>query len=161
MRRRAVIFSCIVVAWLVLDQLSKAWFDSFSAGEVISEPIPGVIGLRLVHNTGGAWGSFDGMTIALAIFSIILCIAIVVYLFGYAQDATVTLTVGLSLVFAGGLGNIIDRLTHGYVIDFIQPLFIDFPVFNVADIGVTCGIAIALCSLFASGMREEAQKGCG
>ncbi len=158
-RRNAAIFVGIVAVWLIIDQVSKLWFDAFSAGELISEPVAGVVGLRLVRNTGGAWGAFDGMTIALAIFSVILCVAILAYLFLYAKDATVMLTVGLSLVFAGGVGNIIDRFTHGYVIDFIQPLFIDFPVFNVADIGVTCGIVIALCSLFASGVREETEKG--
>ena len=51
--------------------------------------------------------------------------------------------VGLGLLVAGGIGNFIDRLVYGYVVDFITPTFINFPTFNIADIGVTCGIVLA------------------
>ena len=63
-----------------------------------------------------------------------------------AKEASVLETVGLALIFAGGLGNMIDRLVRGYVVDFVEPLFIDFPNFNIADAGITCGI---ICVLIA------------
>ena len=56
---------------------------------------------------------------------------------------------------AGGLGNALDRFTLGYVVDFIEPVFIDFPVFNVADIGVTCGFAIFLAGMALAWRRED------
>ena len=64
----------------------------------------------------------------------------------------------LSFVFAGGLGNAVDRLTLGYVVDFINATFIDFPVFNVADIGVTLGIIALVITVFF-GMRDADQEG--
>ncbi len=63
--------------------------------------------------------------------------------------------VGVALVVAGGLGNALDRFTLGYVVDFIEPTFIDFPVFNVADIGVTCGFVIFLIGVVTLWRRED------
>ena len=71
--------------------------------------------------------------------------------------------VSLALVVAGGIGNCIDRLTTGYVVDFIRLTFIDFPVFNVADICVTCGVVLFLIALirieFASGADAKTGEG--
>ena len=106
--------------------------------------IDGVVGFRLVHNFGAAWGSFSGMVIVLVIVSIVLCAIILAYMIYVAKEASVLETVGLALIFAGGLGNMIDRLVRGYVVDFVEPLFIDFPNFNIADAGITCGIICVL-----------------
>ena len=104
--------------------------------------IDGVVGFRLVHNFGAAWGSFSGMVIVLVIVSIVLCAIILAYMIYVAKEASVLETVGLALIFAGGLGNMIDRLVRGYVVDFVEPLFIDFPNFNIADRGGSpCGIS--------------------
>lgn len=108
--------------------------------------IDGVVGFRLVHNFGAAWGSFSGMVIMIAVVSIVLCAIILAYTIYIAKEASVLETVGLALIFAGGVGNMIDRLLRGYVVDFIEPLFIDFPNFNIADAGITCGI---ICVLIA------------
>ena len=108
--------------------------------------IDGVVGFRLVHNFGAAWGSFSGMVIMIAVVSIVLCAIILAYMIYVAKEASVLETVGLALIFAGGVGNMIDRLLRGYVVDFIEPLFIDFPNFNIADAGITCGI---ICVLIA------------
>ena len=101
--------------------------------------IDGVVGFRLVHNFGAAWGSFSGMVV-------VLVAIILAYMIYVAKEASVLETVGLALIFAGGLGNMIDRLVRGYVVDFVEPLFIDFPNFNIADAGITCGI---ICVLIA------------
>ena len=93
-----------------------------------------------------AWGSFSGMVIVLVIVSIVLCAIILAYMIYVAKEASVLETVGLALIFAGGLGNMIDRLVRGYVVDFVEPLFIDFPNFNIADAGITCGIICVLIS---------------
>ena len=65
--------------------------------------------------------------------------------------------IGISLVVAGGIGNAIDRFTLGFVVDFIEPTFIDFPIFNIADIGVTCGIILFIVSLLIH-ERTEAKR---
>lgn len=57
---------------------------------------------------------------------------------------------------AGGIGNCIDRLTTGYVVDFIRFTFVDFPVFNVADICVTCGVILFLVAIIFTGVLSDA-----
>lgn len=64
----------------------------------------------------------------------------------------------MGLVAAGGIGNAIDRFALGYVVDFIQPLFIDFPVFNVADIGVTCGFVLLVLSLLLQRPASDSEN---
>ena len=69
--------------------------------------------------------------------------------------------IGISLVVAGGIGNAIDRFTLGFVVDFIEPTFIDFPIFNIADIGVTCGIILFIVSLLIHERTEAKRAVCG
>lgn len=146
--RRFAVFIPIVVVWLVLDQASKLFFNgSYHAGQVISDPILGIFRFHLVYNTGGAWSIFSGATWALGAFSLVVCIALTAYLALTPQRPNTGELIGISLVVAGGIGNAIDRFTLGFVVDFIEPTFIDFPIFNIADIGVTCGIILFIVSL--------------
>ena len=82
----------------------------------------------------------------------VVCALIVIYVFAFAKQAPWIAYLGLGLVFAGGVGNAIDRFWHGYVVDFISTAFMDFPVFNIADVGVTVGVALFIISLF---VRQE------
>ena len=156
--RRFAVFIPIVVVWLVLDQASKLFFNgSYHAGQVISDPILGIFRFHLVYNTGGAWSIFSGATWALGTFSLVVCIALAAYLALTPQHPNAGELIGISLVVAGGIGNAIDRFTLGFVVDFIEPTFIDFPIFNIADIGVTCGIILFIVSLLIH-ERTEAKR---
>ena len=167
--RRFAVFIPIVVVWLVLDQASKLFFSgSYHAGQVISDPILGIFRFHLVYNTGGAWSIFSGATWALGSFSLVVCIALTAYLALTPQHPNTGELIGISLVVAGGIGitpviaaarfaNAIDRFTLGFVVDFIEPTFIDFPIFNIADIGVTCGIILFIVSLLIH-ERTEAKR---
>lgn len=149
-----VLFFALAALWLVLDQATKAMAeDALFSGNFV-DALPGVFGFELVHNIGAAWGIFGGATIALVALSVVICALIVVYLAKMWKTTDVFAVIGASLVFAGGLGNMIDRLAFGYVRDFISLTFINFPVFNIADIGVTCGVVLFAIGLIRSG--EEA-----
>ena len=161
--RRFAVFIPIVAAWLVLDQASKLYFNgAYHAGQVISDPILGIFRFHLVYNTGGAWSIFSGATWALGAFSLVVCIALTAYLALTPSRPNAGEFIGISLVVAGGIGNAIDRFTLGFVVDFIEPTFIDFPIFNVADIGVTCGIVLFIVSLLIHERTEakRAVRGC-
>ena len=101
--------------------------------------IPGFLGLTYLQNTGAAFSSFEGQQWLFAIIFALFTIGIV---YEFKKD-----TMKFSkferwcivAIYAGGLGNMIDRLRFGYVVDMIQTEFIDFPVFNVADSFITCG----------------------
>lgn len=158
-RRNMLSFVLVVVVWFMIDLITKGVFNAYEPGQVIAGPFLGIFQFTLVHNTGAAWGVFGDMTLVLGIFSILVCAAVVAYLFFYAPESSFPLVLGGALVVAGGLGNALDRLTLGYVIDFIEPVFINFPVFNVADIGVTCGVVIFIVGLYLEHRRAARSGG--
>ncbi len=156
----APIFPITALIWLLFDRTSKAMVDGVQPGQTIEGGIPGLFGFRLVHNTGAAWGMFGNSTVALGVFSVLVCAFVVWYVYGLRKGRVSALEAfGLGLVFAGGLGNAFDRFVHGYVIDFINLSFIDFPVFNVADIGVTCGVVLFLIGWWLHDIRQRELDG--
>lgn len=150
-------FCVLGICWWILDRLTKTYMDGFAIGQTPVRHVLGVFDFELVHNTGAAWGIFSNSTVALGVFSIVMSVAIAVWLFAYRrQDATSLEVVSVALVVAGGLGNAFDRLVYGYVVDFIACTAIDFPVFNVADIGVTVGVVLlCVALLFGGGQRHD------
>ena len=158
MKGNAAIFGGVVLAWLVLDYFTKRLFDTVSVGTQLWTGIPGILDFRLVHNTGAAWGMFGGSTFALGIFALAFCAVLLVVAFMRRQKARKLEMVGYAMVLAGGIGNAIDRFMNGYVVDFIETTFIDFPVFNIADIGVTCGFALIVICYFLLGDRPEGEE---
>ena len=109
--------------------------------------IPGLFSLTYVQNTGAAFSVLQGMRwLFLAVF-ILFAIAIVWEFSKNRMGFTAFERWCIIAVFGGGLGNIIDRVRLGYVVDMIQTEFIDFPVFNVADCFITCGCLMLLFHL--------------
>ena len=155
---RAVAFAVIAAIWIAIDQATKSLFAGQEPGGIIAGPFAGLIDIRLVHNTGGAWGIFSDSTWALGVFSIVVCAVIALFFFVTARSSNAVQTVSLALIVAGGLGNAIDRFAQGFVTDFIEFSFIDFPVFNVADIGVTCGFALLVITMLFT-VHAEGEHG--
>ena len=144
--RSAILFVLVAAAWFALDVATKGWVSGgWQEGDVITGPILGLVRFHLVHNTGMAWGMFGDSTFALGVLSLVVCAAATAYLFAFSKRPNTLETTGIAL----------DRFTLGYVVDFIEPVFIDFPVFNVADIGVTCGFAIFLAGMALAWRRED------
>lgn len=132
----------LVLGILLLDQLTKLAVRA--AGEAFHVTVlPGLIDFLFVRNTGAAFSFGEGHGIAFVVLAVAVVIAVAVYLVRAPQISRVE-CVGLAMVSAGALGNAIDRLLLGYVTDFIATTFIDFPVFNVADIAITVGVALAV-----------------
>ncbi len=144
MRRNALVLVCVVAVWVTLDVATKRYFDSseFELYQHIAGPFLGIFRFTLIHNTGAAWGIFSDSTFILGIFSVVLCVLLCVFLFVFERKSSLLTTFGIALVVGGGIGNAIDRFNSAYVVDFIELTFIQFPVFNIADIGVTCGIVM-------------------
>lgn len=145
--RNLALWAGCAFLWCVIDRLAKNYFDSnFHVGQIAVPDIFGLVQLNLVHNRGVAWGAFSGNIPIIAIATSLMCIGIAVFSLYWARRSSAPEMIGFGLLFAGGVGNLYDRIVQGYVVDFITPLFIDFPTFNIADIGVTCGIALlAIC----------------
>ncbi len=137
---------------LVLDRITKAWAAGY--GDGAHAIIPGILGYRYAQNTGAAFSIFSGITQILALLTALLIVGVSLYLF-FGKDIPRVARYGLWLVVAGGLGNLYDRIFYGYVVDFFNFLFVDFAIFNVADICVTCGAVLAIASI----LWQDARKG--
>lgn len=160
--KTGALFAVVALAWLLFDRFTKAFFEgSYQLGQTSPSDYL-LFRFRLVHNTGAAWGMFDNSTFALGIVSCVVCALILVLfaLWDRVAGHRITLfeTAALALVFAGGLGNAFDRFSQGFVTDFIDFTFMSFPVFNIADIGVTCGFALLIIAyLFATSAKEHTE----
>lgn len=162
----AVALFCVVaVVWVIFDQLTKVYFEgTYELGQ--TSPVDyGLFRFRLVHNTGMAWGMLGDSTFALGILSCVVCAAILAAFLLWPRFAGHRLnwfeTLGLALVFSGGLGNALDRFIQGFVVDFIDLTFMDFPVFNIADIGVTCGFVIIVLGFLIADRKVARVEGAG
>ena len=145
--RRRLGDAAIVALVLILDRLSKRWaLVSLSGGPDAGRAlVPGLLGLRLTRNTGVAFSALRGGGVALIALTALLIAALLIW-YLRKPGAGAWFRVGASLAAAGGLGNLYDRVVSGSVIDFIEPLFVRFPIFNLADAAVVCG---ALCLIVA------------
>ena len=113
------------------------------------DAIPGLFHLTYVQNTGAAFSSFEGMRwMFVAIFLVLTGLILLEY-FKKRMPFTTFERWCIAAVYGGGLGNVIDRVRLGYVVDMIEVDFITFPVFNVADCFITCGcIALIIHMVF-------------
>ena len=119
--------------------------------------INGFLEWNYVENTGAAFGSFSGNTTLLSVITAVIILAgIAAILLKKIKNKYLLITA--TIIIAGGLGNLIDRIFRGYVIDFIKVLFIDFPVFNFADILVTCGSFMLITYLIIDIYNDSRKK---
>jgi len=133
-----MLYAVMAAALLALDQWVKNWITVHLAlGEGMAF-LPGFLELRTVHNFGAAWSSFSGMRWVLVGVNLVIVLAILFALVRRLVRHPLGRLAG-SLVIAGGLGNIIDRVRLGYVVDMFNFQFIHYPVFNVADMCVVSG----------------------
>lgn len=109
--------------------------------------LPGILGLTYVQNTGAAFSIFQGMQwMFVAIFAVLTALLLVEY-FKKPLPFTKVERWLIAAIYGGGLGNVIDRVRLGYVVDMFETQFISFPVFNVADIFISCGCILLIVHL--------------
>lgn len=141
-----VLYALLAVALVALDQWVKWWVTAnISVGESLPF-IPHILGLNHVHNTGGAWSMLNQHTWLLSVVSAVV-VLFILFVLGSRKIRHPFGVITLTMVLAGAVGNLIDRIRLGYVVDMFQTLFMEFPIFNVADICVVCG-GIAFCIYF-------------
>jgi signal peptidase II len=138
------------LAVIILDQILKHVFIlKLSNGRYID---CGICDMRLVHNTGTAFGLFAGNNSVFIYISLIAIILILVLIFKTPSKNLLTRSAYL-MILAGAASNLIDRLRVGYVIDFIDFRF--WPVFNLADTSITCGIILLFVMIFSHHQKEN------
>ncbi len=156
LKKRILIFvsQLIEIAVLVLiDRGIKNLAAANLQGQETKVLIKGFLGLMYAENTGAAFSMFNTSTNALSVVTGVLMAAGLVALF-LVKKKPIIYDICVPLVIAGGMGNLLDRLTRGYVIDYIRTLFIDFPIFNFADILITCACFALIIYLIYDMVRD-------
>ena len=151
-----LITTIIAVILIALDRLSKNWaVKALATGDVTV--IDKVLYFHSPENTGVAFSMFsDNRWVLVGITSVMLIVALAFFLSGKIKDKLELFA--LSLIIAGGVGNLIDRLSLGYVIDFIDVRIINFAIFNVADMCITIGAILVCIAAFAAEKREKREQ---
>ncbi len=153
----SVIAAILLCAALVgADQIIKILVINYLKPIQYFDVIDGFLRFRYVENTGAIFGSFSAHTAVLTVFSVVL---LGVTIFFLVTNKSKSKLVNLCLLFmiSGGIGNIIDRIRLKYVVDYIEPLFVDFAVFNFADCLITVG-AFALIIYLIVDLINDSKK---
>jgi len=133
----------LAAALVIVDQAVKGAVRANIPLHTSMPFLPGVLDLAYVQNTGAAFSILTDHTWILALVSAAASAALCALLVAWHKTSPLGALLA-AVVLAGAVGNLIDRVFFGYVVDMFRTVFMDFPVFNVADIYVTCG-GIALC----------------
>lgn len=146
----------VIVIGFLLDRITKLWalnsLKNTSGKTVIKE----FFDLTYVENKGAAWSIFSGKTMFLIVFTVIILCGIVFYLIKY-RPKNKFLRAAISLIIAGALGNIVDRVIYKHVVDFISFHYKDvyyYPIFNIADICVVIGTFLLLICI----LKDDKKK---
>lgn len=157
-----MLYAIVAVIVLILDQGLKYWTTvNLELGEGVRALVPGVVHLTNVHNYGAAFGFLNSVSFARWLF-VILTVVFVIAVIVLVASKTIKGGFGrwmAVLVVAGALGNCIDRVIHGYVVDMFELEFMTFPVFNVADIFITvCGILFCVYIICSGSGKQEVDE---
>ena len=149
------LYSLFVLAIVAADQITKYLVVANIPlyGDVPF--LPGVLGLTYVQNTGAAFSAFQGMQWLFAVIFLLFTGAILWEYFKKPMGFSTFERWCIAAIYGGGLGNMIDRLRLGYVVDMLETQFMEFPVFNVADCFITLGCAALLIYILFFDRRKE------
>ncbi|MCL2846886.1 MAG: signal peptidase II [Firmicutes bacterium] len=156
-----ITFALVIALTIALDLITKAVFTDANMSF-----IPGFLSIIYVENRGAAWSFLYGHVALLATVSIIMVAGLCTW-YWWIRRSTIrdgkklhwTFNIGIALLIGGAVGNLYDRIFHGHVRDFLSFDFVDFPIFNLADVFIISGIiGILLWVLFFDKRGKEAQN---
>lgn len=137
----ARLFWSVAAAIFISDQVTKHLIRTGRAPGESSVLIPGLLDLTHVRNAGAAFGLFPGRQPLFIATSAVVMVVIVAY-WRRARPREWPIVLAMGSIAAGAIGNLTDRITLGLVTDFLAFSFVDFPVFNIADMGIVLGVGI-------------------
>lgn len=138
-----MIYYLLAALLIIIDQITK--WNIVQNFELYQEKVivPGFFSLFYIQNEGAAWGIFQGKMIFFYLVTLIV-VGYLVYMFQQEKNKTKLVGISFALILSGAIGNFIDRLLNGYVVDMFRLDFINFPIFNVADVCLTVGVVLML-----------------
>lgn len=153
-----IIYYIIAMILIGLDQLSKyLTVQEIALGEVV-HVIPDVLSLTYIRNSGAAWSILEDQMIFFYVITVVVVSALIYFLHTEGKRSPIAST-GIAFIMGGAIGNFIDRLHLKYVIDMIRLEFINFPIFNVADMALTIGVIILIGYIVYDELVKKKVKG--
>lgn len=146
-------YEIFIVILVLLDQVSKVFMQNFLEYGNSVAILDGVFHLTYVENRGAAFGLFENMQVFFIIVAVIVTVVGLVYI--HKSETSKLAKISICLIIAGAIGNLIDRVKMGYVVDFFDFRFIWNYVFNIADIFVVIGTLLLCIYLLKSGKEEN------
>ncbi|AYG00432.1 signal peptidase II [Lactococcus allomyrinae] len=147
------ILSLVIIAvGILLDQLFKHWVVTNIPLGHVKNFLPGIMSLTYLQNNGAAWSSFEGQQWFFLILTPIVLIVAAYFLWKKMEQNWYFF--GLTLIISGALGNFIDRVRQGFVVDMFQTDFMNFPIFNIADSLLSVGFVV----LFVAILLDKDEK---
>ncbi|ETY74329.1 signal peptidase II [Lactiplantibacillus fabifermentans] len=147
------IYWVLMFILVVVDQIIKSAIVSHIALGATTTVVPGLLSLTNLHNSGAAWSILQGKLSFFYLISVV-ALGVMVYLLWRLRDKRLY-EFGIVLMIAGTLGNFIDRIRIGYVVDMFQLDFINFPIFNFADACLTFGVILILIAVLKDDSFEK------
>ncbi|MBE6023655.1 MAG: signal peptidase II [Cellulosilyticum sp.] len=145
-----------MIGLILLDQLTKVWAVQTLASGYDIKIWEGVFHLHYISNYGAAWGMLSGKQLFLILFTSIIILGMIFYMRKLPKTPTGKwMKIAFIMIISGAIGNLIDRITLGYVRDFLYFILIDFPIFNVADILVVVGVGLLMITIFFGETEEN------
>ena len=152
-----VILIAVIAAVIGLDQLTKWLAVVYLQGEASFPLWKDVLHFTYVENTGMAFGMLKDHRWVFMVFSTVAIVGLLIYLFRFRPEGR-WMQIAMAMIIGGGIGNMIDRILLGYVVDFIDFTLINFAVFNVADSFVCIGAGIMILCLVIDLVKEIKQE---
>ena len=152
-----IIYSAIIAGGIIIDQITKALAVAYLKAIETCPLIEGVLHLTYAENTGMAFGMLKNHRWVFMVTSTILILAMGFYLYAMKSESRLY-DLAIAMVVSGGLGNMIDRVGLGYVVDFIDFRLINFAVFNGADSFVCVGAGLLMLALILDLVKEAKAK---
>ena len=143
----------MIILIVAFDQITKYLAKNHLQNGAVSF-IKNFVQFRYAENTGMAFSMFSGARWIFVVLTIIVCAVGLWYLFSN-RCKSLWYYWSIGVVIAGGIGNLIDRVLYGYVVDFIEPLFVNFAIFNIADCAATCGAAVLIAAMLVDLFRKD------
>ena len=157
-KKNSIIYLLIIAVGIYLDQLSKSLVVEHLMPIGDLPLIKGVFHFTYSENRGAAFGILSDARWVFMLFSTVMILALLIYLFYPKKQANQLFLIGTAMVVSGGIGNMIDRVVLGYVVDFLNFELINFAIFNVADSFVCVGAGLMVLSLLLE-IIKEAKEG--
>lgn len=145
----------MIILIVAFDQITKYFAKIYLYGKEAKTFIKGVIEFVYTENTGVAFSMFSGGRWFFIILTAAVSIGCLIFMYKSKPKKDLWLFWTLGVIVSGGIGNLIDRILLGYVIDFINPVFVDFAVFNIADCAVTLGTVSLIIYLVSDMFKKE------